>query len=116
MEKEGEKRYPLSKFARLNSFLDTINGVSVPFTGYPFKWKKRLYNHLIYERLDRAITRNDWGNLYPDTITKHSTFSCSDHCPIIFSAFNPIQQRKNLPFRFQNYWCQYRQLDPIVGK
>jgi len=114
-EKKGGKTYPLSKFARLNNFMTKINGVLVPFTGYPFTWKKRLHNHLIYERLDRAIIRNDWGNLYPDSVVKHGTFSCSDHCPIIFSAFNPIRRRKNLPFRFQNYWCQYRQLDPIVG-
>ena len=41
-ERKGGKRYPLSKFARLNRFLDRINGVSVPFTGYPFTWKKKI--------------------------------------------------------------------------
>ena len=54
--------------------------------------------------------------LYPDTIITHGSFSCSDHCPIILSVNPPIRRRKNLPFRFQNYWCQYKQLDPIVGK
>ena len=71
---------------------------------------------MIYERLDRAVARTDWITLYPDSIIRHGTFSCSDHCPIILSAFNPIHRRKNLPFRFQNYWCQYRQLDPIANK
>ena len=89
-EKRGGKRYPLSKFAQLNSFMDRINAISVPFTRYPFTWKKRMQAHLIYERLDRAIIRNDWANLYPDSITKHGTFSCSDHCLIIFSVTNPI--------------------------
>ena len=32
-EKKGGKRYPLSKFNRLNRFLDTINGISIPVNG-----------------------------------------------------------------------------------
>ena len=48
MEKKGGKRYPPSKFIRLNRFLDRINGISVPFQGNPFTWKKRLHTHLIY--------------------------------------------------------------------
>ena len=115
-EKKRGKRYPLSKFARLDGFIDSINGSSVPANRNPFTWKKRLHNQLIYERLDRAIARIDWITLYLDSIVRHGTFSSSYHCPIILSAFNPIHRRKNLPFRFQNYWCQYRQLDPIVGK
>jgi len=115
-EKQGGKRYPLSKFNRLNRFLDTINGLSIPVNGNPFTWKNRIHNQMIYERLDRAIARNDWITLYPDSIIRHGTFSCSDHCPIIMTAFSPIHRRKHLPFRFQNYWCQYRQLDPIVDK
>ena len=58
-EKKGGKWYPLSKFARLNRFLESINGISVLVTGNPYTWKKRLQTHLIYERLDRAIARND---------------------------------------------------------
>ena len=115
-EKRGGKRYPPSRFARLNNFMNRLNAVSVPATGYPFTWKKRVQSHLIYERLDRAIIRNDWVNLYPDTIITHGAFSCSNHCPIILSVNTPIRRRKKLPFRFQNYWCQYKQLDPIVGK
>jgi len=115
-EKRGGKHYPLSKLTRLTSFMDRIKASSIPFTGYPCTWKKRLQLHIIYERLDKGIIWNDWLKLYPDSIVKHGTFSCSDHSPIVLSVANPIQRRKKLPFRFQNYWCQYRQLDPIVGK
>ena len=113
-EKSGGKHYPLSKFDRLNDFLGRINAISVPFRRYPFTWKKPIHTHLIYERLDRATLRNDWVNLYLDSIIRHGTFSYSDHCPIILSATNPIQHRKKLSFQFQNFWCQYRKLDPIV--
>ena len=47
--KKGGKRHPHSRFARLNEFTDRTNAVSVPFTGYPFTWKKRIHMHLIYE-------------------------------------------------------------------
>jgi len=40
-EKRGGQRLPLSKFDRLNTFLDNINAISVPFTGSPFTWKKK---------------------------------------------------------------------------
>ena len=65
--------------------------------------------HLIYERLDRAVMRDDWVSVYLESIIKHETFSCYDHSPIILSITNPIRRRKNLPFRFQNHWCRYRQ-------
>jgi len=59
-EKKGGKRHSQAKYVRLNHFLDRINAISVPYNGYPSTWKKRLQSHLIYERLDRAIVRNDW--------------------------------------------------------
>jgi len=96
-QKKGGKHYPLSKFARLNTFMDRINIVSVPYR-VSLHVEKSIQTHLIYERLDRAIIQNDWVNLYPDSILKHGTFLYSDHCPIILSVANPIRRRKNLPF------------------
>ena len=104
-EKKGGKKYSQAKFVPHNHFLDHVNAISVPFKGYPFTWKKRIHSHLIYERLDRAIVRNDWVQHYPDTIISHGTFSCSDYCPIILSDRDPIRRCKRFPFRFQNYWC-----------
>ena len=72
--------------------------------------------HLIYERLDKAIGCNDWVNMHPEAFVMHGSFSCSDHCPIILSDSTPRQQRKKTSFRFQNYWCLFRQLDPIIEK
>jgi len=115
-EKKGGLNHSLAKYERLNRFLAHINAISVPSKGQAFTWKNRLHSHLIYERLDRAIVRNDWLQLYPDTIVCHGTFSCSDHCPIVLSDRDLIPRRKKFPFRFQNYWCHYRQLDPIIGR
>ena len=107
-EKMGGVSYPLSKYDRLNNFTNNINAISIPYKGKCFTWKKRIRTHLIYERLDRAIARSDWMNLYSDSFVTHGQFTCSDHCPIFLSTANPIHRRKSFPFRFQNAWCQYR--------
>jgi len=116
----GEKKegliYPLSKYARLNSFTNEINAISVPSKGNCFTWKKKIPTYLVYERLDRAIIRSDWLNIYPESIVTHGQFTCSDHCPIVLTTAPPNQRRKNFPFRFQNAWCQYRQVQNIVDK
>jgi len=115
-EKKGGQRYPITKFERLNKFMNNIDGVFVQSTGYVYTWKKKIRTHLIYGRLDRAIARNDWLSLYPDSTVTHGNFSCLDHRPIILSVSNLLSRHKIFPFRFQNFWCQYRQLDTIVGK
>ena len=72
-EKKGGLRYPLSKYERLNKFTNTIKASTVPCKGNLFTWKKKLRTYLIYERLDRAIIRNDWMNLYPELLKVHMT-------------------------------------------
>jgi len=96
--------------------MGTINALSIPVSGPIFTWKKRIHTHLIYEQLDKAIGRNDWVNMYLDSFVTHESFSCSDHCPIILSDSTPSLQRKKFSCRFQNYWCQFYQLDPIIRK
>jgi len=77
---------------------------------------KKEITDAIYERLDRVIIRNDWTNLYPESLITHGQFTRSDHCPILLTTENPIQRRKSFPFRFQNAWCQYSQVNTIVEK
>jgi len=109
-EKKGGLTYLLSKYARLNSFINEINAISVPSSGNCFTWKKKIRTNLVYERLDRAIIMSDWLNIYPESIVTHGQFTCSDHCPIVLTIGPPNQRRKNFPFRFQNAWCQYQQV------
>ena len=41
-EKKGGQRYTLSKFEKLNYFMNTINAVSVPCSEHLFTWKKKI--------------------------------------------------------------------------
>jgi len=68
---------------------------SILVNGSPFTWKKRIYTHLIYERLDRTIAMKDWSLVYPDAFEVHGNFTCSDHCPIIMSS-DSIKKNKKL--------------------
>ena len=62
-EKRGGQQHSISKFMRLNNFMDTINTLSIPVSGPVFTRKKWVHTHLIYERLDTTIGRNDWVNV-----------------------------------------------------
>ena len=77
-------------------------------------WKKHIHMHLIYERLDRAIACKDWPTIYLESMVMHESFSCSDHYPIILAIETLSRRKKNFSFQFQNFWCQYQQLDQIV--
>jgi len=99
-EKQGGQVFPCNKYWRLNQFLSLTKGVFVPVNGSIFTWKKRLHMHLIYERLDRAIVCNKWGDYYPESLMGHGSFACSDHCPIILTTDSLIQRKKQCPFRF----------------
>ena len=115
-EKRGGRPSSNNQFARLNAFMNSIDASTIPSNGSSFTWKKRVHTHLIYERLDRAIARADWNSLYPNAFVVHGNFTCSDHCPILLTDNPPVQRRKNYPFRYQNYWSQYQQVQHIVKR
>ena len=66
--------------------------------------------------MDRTIARKDWSSIYPDTFETHGSFTCSDHCPVILATVIQRDIHKAFPFRFQNFWYNYKQVDHIVQK
>ena len=58
----------VNKFQLLHDFLTNINAQTLQVSGDLFTWKKRVHTHLIYERLDRIIARNNCANIYPNAI------------------------------------------------
>jgi len=103
-EKIGGQILSNYKYDRLNTFLNSIDAESIQVHGRLFTWKKRIHTHLIYERLDRTIARQDWSSIYPDAFETHDSFTCSDHCPIILATVIQRDIHKAIPFRFQNFW------------
>ena len=74
-----------------------------------------MHTHLVYERLDRAITRKDWLTMYLNVFKEHSSFTCSDHRPIIVLSNLTSERHKAFPFRFQNFWCKHQQVDIVTS-
>jgi len=101
---------------RLSQFLRAIHGSSVLVQGRTFTWKKRIHGHLIYERLDRAIGRQDWLSLYPDAFVTSGPFTCSDHSYVYLQTSAPLPATKRTPFRFQPNWNHYEGVHSIVKK
>ena len=84
--------------------------------GRSFTWKKRIYEHIVYEKLDRAIGRHDWCCQYPHSSVVTGPFTCSDHSYIMLNT-NPdqVSVHKSL-FRYQPHWSSYGDVQRIVRK
>ena len=115
-DKLGGQAVTTSRVVRLPSFLQSIQAISIPMRGCPFTWKKRVHGHLIYEKLDRAIGRQDWCHLYPNSEVIGGPFSCSDHTFIILNTESAAPSRKKMPFRYQPHWSSYQEVSHIVRK
>ena len=96
-DKTGGPPAAPSRLTRLPSFLNFCQASSLPVLGRSFTWKKCIHEHLVYEKLDRAIGRLDWCCQYPDSSVSAGPFTCSDHSYVMLDT-NPAQisQRKSL--------------------
>jgi len=92
-DKQGGPPAAPSQFIRLPCFLNFCQAVSLPIQGRSFTWKKRIHEHLIYEKLDRAIGRHDWCCQYPDSSVSAGPFTCSDHSYVLLDT-NPTHLSK----------------------
>jgi len=77
-----------------------INGHSLPSVENPFTWKQRIHTHLVYECLDKAITRLDCCAFIRMLTISHGSFICSDHCPITLITDPLMLRTKAFPFRY----------------
>ena len=113
-DKKGGQPVLPSRLARLPSLLNSIHATSIPVLGCPFTWKKRIQGHLIYEKLDRALGRQDWNTLYPNSVVLGGPFTCSDHAYILLNTSPTPVVRKKPPFRYQPHWSSYEPVSSIV--
>ena len=94
--------------------LDEFGFIDLGFVGNKFTWYKNFSNgHTIWERLDRAVGTHSWLSLFP--ATKVITLECvtSDHKPIIIHPMG-IPDRKNRPWRFEQFWIEDEGCHEIV--
>ena len=60
--------------------------MDVPCLQQAFSWRGVSQNHLIFERLDRAISHRSFYNAFDNNTIFYGPFTVSDHAPVIFSS------------------------------
>ncbi|XP_058784685.1 uncharacterized protein LOC131659521 [Vicia villosa] len=89
----------------VSSVINDCNLVDIPIEGYQFTWvKSRGTEHMIEERLDRALTDTDWLQLFPNAKLLNLIASHSDHSLIMLDCEPKPHVKRKFTFRFENKW------------
>ena len=77
------------------------------FSRYKFTWSNRRNDNFIEKRLDRALTNDDWLDLYPSFVVKNIIWDSSDHslisCKEIIRDGSEVPWDEK-PFKFEAKW------------
>ena len=88
--------------------LDECNLLDLGYMGNKFTWSKSFPNGgMVWERLDRAVSTEEWLDLF--SVTKVQTLSCVtlDHSPILILP-DGFGAKLNRPWRFEQIWLENR--------
>ncbi|XP_058725546.1 uncharacterized protein LOC131596825 [Vicia villosa] len=109
MEKKGGSQASSRKCSLFRDNMDKCKLNDLGSSGPKFTWRGGIYHggQRIYERLDRAISNEEWKLLFPDSYTKVLTrVSFSDHRPIMIALSNISSVRAERNFRFKSAWLE----------
>ncbi|XP_058784670.1 uncharacterized protein LOC131659504 [Vicia villosa] len=106
-DKRGGATPSMSRCRRFRDRMDMclINDVEV--RGPVFTWRGPIYHggQHIYEKLDRAVSNDDWRLQFPDAYVKVlARVEFSDHHPILVNLREEQSHWRERPFRFENAW------------
>ncbi|MCI05437.1 endonuclease/exonuclease/phosphatase family protein, partial [Trifolium medium] len=88
---------------------------NIQLEGYPFTWiKSRGTEHVIEERLDRALASTEWISQFPKAKLINLLTSYSDHSPILLQCSPLIRQEHKYAFKFENSWLQEEDIREVV--
>ncbi|XP_058775465.1 uncharacterized protein LOC131649724 [Vicia villosa] len=117
-DKVGIHQHPNWLCTGFREAVSDCNLLDVPLEGHPFTWiKSRGTEHVIEERLDRALVSQDWWDNFPDVKLLNLLASHSDHRPILLQC-DPIHRNsaKKYCFRFENVWLKDDELIDVVNR
>ncbi|PNX94787.1 hypothetical protein L195_g017967 [Trifolium pratense] len=105
---------------RCNNFLDNINKcnlIDLGAVGSKFTWRGPLVNEhdRIFERLDRAMSNDEWRIMFPEAIVKVlPRIEFSDHHPIIIMLQGIQPMTRKSKFRFEKAWMYHTSYADLV--
>ncbi|XP_058758128.1 uncharacterized protein LOC131631355 [Vicia villosa] len=103
-----------------NGFRQAVNEcdlTDISLEGYQFTWtKSRGKDHMVEERLDRALANSGWLSVFPNAKLVNLVASHSDHSPILLNN-DPIQvSHIRRGFKFENCWLLEDEIEEVVHK
>jgi len=91
-EKSGGPARPEGSFVDLRTFMSTCDLFDLRYTGNFLSWRGKRNDHVVFRRLDRAMSNSEWDVNYPSGRSKYLPFEGSDHRPIV--TFFDLQKKK----------------------
>ncbi|XP_058741121.1 uncharacterized protein LOC131613470 [Vicia villosa] len=106
-EKKGGLQPSQSRCALFRNRIKNCNLNDLEAKSPNFTWRGPIFHggQRIYEKLDRALSNDNWRWCFPDAIVKVLVrVEFSDHHPILVVPTMDIHNKPNKPFRFENAW------------
>ncbi|XP_058784872.1 uncharacterized protein LOC131659735 [Vicia villosa] len=115
-DKNGIHPHPNWLCSGFRQTVSDCNLSDISLEGYQFTWvKSRGTDHMIEERLDRALATSDWFTVFPHVKLSNLIASYSDHSPILLDC-DPVQQTSSsFRFRFENSWLHEDSITEVVS-
>ncbi|KAF8057323.1 hypothetical protein N665_1258s0004 [Sinapis alba] len=98
-EKEGGPARAEGTFCGFQTFLSRNGLFDLKHSGNYLSWRGKRHSHLVFCRLDRAISNKNWTELFPLCRSQYLKFEGFDHCQIL-SFMDPKRKKGNCIFRF----------------
>lgn len=102
-KKTGGQVRPHNQMQPFRDVLNECGFMDMGFVGSPFTWHKHYANYTIQERLDRALTTNDWFSMFPRTKIHHLDVTTLDH-KALWIVPEGMECSFQKSFRFKQMW------------
>ncbi|MCI07323.1 endonuclease/exonuclease/phosphatase family protein [Trifolium medium] len=115
-DKRGVHPHPNWLCTGFRNAVNDCNLTDIYLEGYPFTWiKSGGTDHVIEERLDRALANSLWLSLFPNAKLINLLTSHSDHNPILLQSKPRVQTKFKYSFKFENSWFKKEDLEEVVA-
>lgn len=105
-EKLGGRHRPSRKIEVFRDVLDECRFQDLGFSGNKFTWcNGQGEGHMVWERLDRAVSTVDWLAMFLVTKVVHLESGTLDH-KLIMIYLEGFPKRVNKPWRFEQMWMR----------
>lgn len=95
---KGGRSYPTWLLKGFHEVIEDCELIDMELHGYPYTYDRGYGTTKWIEiRLDRALVKNSWGEIFTEAKLTNIEISTSDQCPII---------SKLRKFRFENAWLR----------